>query len=287
MPSRTRWKWGILFGGDNLSMVDLLRYGKMADDAGADSVWTAEVWRDAFVPLTAMASVVQRARVGTAIAQFARSPWHTEMSAMSVAEYTGGRFVLGVGTAPPEWNEKWHGLPYRKPVTRMREYIECIRTMWTSTPTRPVHYAGEFFHVQDYARFMPAPYAQLPIYLAAVQARMLQLAGSHADGWISGPLNTLKYLTEGGPAQLAEGHGGGEAHRHRVRALRHEAVRDPSGRQVRAALGAQCYRLICHPALLRYCAAAHGVYSTHTGDSRRDATPGHPWDAERGDRGDD
>jgi len=62
MPSRTRWKWGILFGGDNLSMADLLRYGKMADDAGADSVWTAEVWRDAFVPLTAMASVVQRAR---------------------------------------------------------------------------------------------------------------------------------------------------------------------------------------------------------------------------------
>ncbi|HSX81271.1 MAG TPA: LLM class flavin-dependent oxidoreductase, partial [Candidatus Saccharimonadia bacterium] len=118
-------------------MADLLRYGKMADDAGADSVWTAEVWRDAFVPLTAMASVVQRARVGTAVAQFARSPWHTEMSAMSVAEYTGGRFVLGVGTAPSEWNEKWHGLPYRKPVTRMREYIECIRTMWTSTPTHP------------------------------------------------------------------------------------------------------------------------------------------------------
>jgi hypothetical protein len=47
MPSRTRWKWGILFGGDNLAMADLLRYGKMADEAGADSVWTAEVWRDA------------------------------------------------------------------------------------------------------------------------------------------------------------------------------------------------------------------------------------------------
>src|SRR2546430_16860529 len=84
---------------------------KMADDAGADSVWTAEVWRDAFVPLTAMASVVQRARVGTGIAQFARSPWHTEMSAMSVAEYTGGRFGLGVGPAPPELNEQGHGMP--------------------------------------------------------------------------------------------------------------------------------------------------------------------------------
>jgi alkanesulfonate monooxygenase SsuD/methylene tetrahydromethanopterin reductase-like flavin-dependent oxidoreductase (luciferase family) len=111
MPNRTRWKWGILFGGDNLSMADLLRYGKMADEAGADSVWTAEVWRDAFVPLTAMASVVQRARVGTAIAQFARSPWHTEMSAMSVAEYTGGRFVLGVGTAPRSGTRNGMGSP--------------------------------------------------------------------------------------------------------------------------------------------------------------------------------
>jgi alkanesulfonate monooxygenase SsuD/methylene tetrahydromethanopterin reductase-like flavin-dependent oxidoreductase (luciferase family) len=87
----------------------------------------------------------------------------------------------------------------------MREYIECIRAMWTSTPTRPVHYAGEFFHVQDYVRFMPAPYAQIPIYVAAVQSRMLQLAGSHADGWISGPLNTLKYLTEVAHPNLQKG----------------------------------------------------------------------------------
>jgi alkanesulfonate monooxygenase SsuD/methylene tetrahydromethanopterin reductase-like flavin-dependent oxidoreductase (luciferase family) len=87
----------------------------------------------------------------------------------------------------------------------MREYIECIRTMWTSTPLHPVLYAGEFFHVQDYVRFMPAPCAQIPIYLAAVQSRMLQLAGSHADGWISGPLNTRKYLTDVAHPNLQKG----------------------------------------------------------------------------------
>ena len=54
-----------------------------------------ELWRDAFVPLTVMASAVQRVRVGTGIAQFARPPMHTALSAMSLAEYTGGRFVLG------------------------------------------------------------------------------------------------------------------------------------------------------------------------------------------------
>lgn len=196
MQNRTPLKWGVLFGGDNLAMADLLHYAKLAEDAGAESVWAAEVWRDAFVPLTAMASVVRRVRVGSAIAQFARPPMHTEMAAMSLAEFTEERFVLGVGTGPPAWNENWHGLAIPRPVARMREYIECIRTMWTGTPTHPVDYIGAFFQVRGYARFMPAPYAQVPIYLAAVQSRMLQLAGSHAQGWISGPLNTPQYMTE-------------------------------------------------------------------------------------------
>ena len=83
---------------------------------------------------------------------------------MSLAEVSAGRFVLGLGTAPPTWNEDWHGLTLTKPVTRMREYIECIRTMWTGSPAQSVSYTGEFYRVRDYRRFMPAP----PIYLATV-----------------------------------------------------------------------------------------------------------------------
>jgi len=202
---RKVWKWGIIFGGDNLSMADLLRYAEMADAAGADSLWTAEVWRDAFVPLTAMASVVRRARLGTAVAQLARPPWHTEMSAMSLAEFTEGRFVLGLGTAPPTWNEDWHGLTLTRPVARMREYIECVRTMWTGTPISPVSYSGEFYRVREYRRFMPAPAEPPPIYLAAVQSRMLQLAGSHTDGWISGPMNSIPYVTTVAQPSLLKG----------------------------------------------------------------------------------
>ena len=196
MTSRKGWKWGVIFSSDNLSIEDLAHYSRMAEDAGADSVWMTEVWRDAFVPLTVMASAVKRVRVGTGIAQFARPPMHTALSAMSLAEYTGGRFVLGLGTAPPEWNKNWHGLEVRKPVTRMREYIECIRTMWTATLTQPISYEGEFFNVKDYVRFIPAAYDHIPIFLAGVNPRMIQLAGSHADGLILGPLNTPKYLTE-------------------------------------------------------------------------------------------
>jgi probable F420-dependent oxidoreductase len=196
MASSHAWKWGILYNADDLSMADMLHYAKMAEAAGADSVWAAEAWRDAFVPLTAMASVLQRVRVGTSIAQFARPPVLTALSALSLAEYTHGRFVLGVGTAPPEWNKNWHGLEVTKPVARMREYIECLRTLWTATTTQPVSYTGEFLQVKDYVRFIPAAYDRVPIYLAGVNRRMIQLAGSHADGLILGPLNTPKYLRE-------------------------------------------------------------------------------------------
>lgn len=196
MASGHSVKWGVVYNADDLAMADMLHYARMAEEAGADSVWAAEAWRDAFVPLTAMASVLQRVRVGTAIAQFARPPVLTALSALSLAEYTSGRFVLGVGTAPPEWNKNWHGLEVRKPVARMREYIECIRTVWTATTTQPVSYAGEFIQVKDYLRFIPALYDRVPIYLAGVNRHMIRLAGSHADGLILGPLNTPKYLTE-------------------------------------------------------------------------------------------
>ena len=189
-------KWGLLFSGDKLSMDDVLRFARMAEDAGAESLWTAELWRDAFVPLTAIAGVARDVRVGTAVAHFARPPMLTELAAMSLAEYTGGRFVLGLGTAPREWNENWHGLEYRRPVERMREYIECIRAMWTSSPEKSVSYDGEFYKVKDYRRLMAPTYERVPIYLAAVLPQMIRLAGSHADGMIVNVLNTPRYFTE-------------------------------------------------------------------------------------------
>ena len=80
-----------------LSYFHAVARGQTAE-AGVESVWTVEAGRDAFVPLTALASVLQRVRVGTSVAQFARPPVLTALSAMALAEYTQGRFVLGIGT---------------------------------------------------------------------------------------------------------------------------------------------------------------------------------------------
>jgi alkanesulfonate monooxygenase SsuD/methylene tetrahydromethanopterin reductase-like flavin-dependent oxidoreductase (luciferase family) len=102
-----RWKWGVGFSGDKLSLDEVLRFTSMAEDAGAESVWAAELWRDTFVPLTAMATVARQIRVGTGVAHFARPPMLTELSAMSLAEYTQGASssawagTAGVEREPP------------------------------------------------------------------------------------------------------------------------------------------------------------------------------------------
>ena len=197
MAGKTRkWKWGVLFSGDNLTLQETIDFAAKAEDAGAESLWTTELGRDAFVPLAGMAAVCKRARLGTGVAIFARPPALTEISAMSMAELTGGRFVLGLGTAPPAWNENWHGLPYRRPVRRMREYVEAIRLMWTASPTTPVEYEGEIITIRDYRRVLAPPCAPPPIYLAAVQPAMLQLSGEIADGLLANLLNTPRYFTD-------------------------------------------------------------------------------------------
>jgi len=79
-------KWGMIYNDDALGIDDMLRFGPLSEQAGAESVWTTEGWRDAFVPLTAMAGVVTTIRMGTGVAQMARPPVLTALTAQSLAE---------------------------------------------------------------------------------------------------------------------------------------------------------------------------------------------------------
>lgn len=189
-------KWGVIYNADALPLSEVLDFAALAEQAGADSLWTAEGWRDGFVPLSAMASRVNRVRLGTGIVQMARPPVLTVLSALSMAEYTNGRFVLGVGTGPRDWNLNWHGMDVPHPVRQIREYIECLRTLLKATPTQPVKFEGTYYNVQSYMPFLSPATTDIPIYLAGVNRRMIQLAGSHADGLILGPLNSVPYLKD-------------------------------------------------------------------------------------------
>ena len=189
-------KWGIIYNADSLPLDDIVHFASQAESAGADAVWTAEGWRDAFVPLAAIASVAKNLRVGTAISQMARPPVLTVLSALSMAELTKGKFILGVGIAPKIWNQNWHNMDIQKPVAQIREYIQCIRSLLTATPSSPASFAGTYYKVTDYIPFLTAPVTEFPIYLAGVNRRMIELAGTHADGLILGPLNSVPYLQD-------------------------------------------------------------------------------------------
>ena len=194
MLKRGNLDWGIVFTGDNLTLSQILEFSQKAEEAGAKSLWSTELGRDAFVPLAAISNVTNGIRLGTGVATFARPPMHTETAAMTMAELTDNKFVLGLGTAPPLWNENWHGLKYERPVRRMREYVECIRKMWTASVESPITYEGEMIRVLEYTRFIPAPYDSIPIYLAAVRENMVMLAGEVGDGVIGNLLNTPEYF---------------------------------------------------------------------------------------------
>jgi F420-dependent oxidoreductase-like protein len=166
-------------------MVD---YVVEAEGLGATSVWLPEFWgHDALTPLGALAQATESIRLGTAIVQLGtRTPAMLAMSAMTLQQLSGGRFVLGIGTSGPQVMEGWHGVDFSKPVTRTRETIEIIRLV---TSGARVAYQGEVFTLplpggEGRALRAAVPPVDVPVYLASLGPANLRLTGSHAQGWI-------------------------------------------------------------------------------------------------------
>lgn len=167
---------------------DGLDYVQEAERLGADSAWVPEYWGfDALTPLAAAAVVTERIRLATGIVQLGtRTPAMLAMSAMSLQQLSGGRFILGLGTSGPQVMEGWHGVPFDKPVTRTRETIEIIRLI---TAGERLEYNGQIYQLplpdgEGKAMRSAAPPTQVPIYLASLGPANLRLTGNAADGWI-------------------------------------------------------------------------------------------------------
>ena len=153
-----------------------------AEKAGFDSVWTAEAYgSDAITPLSWIAALTKKIRLGTGIMQMpARTPATTAMTAMTLDALSGGRFILGIGPSGPQVVEGWHGVPYGKPLQRTREYVEIIKMILRR---EKLVYHGEFFNLERgfKLRFTPLR-ADLPIYIAAMGPKNVVQSGEIADG---------------------------------------------------------------------------------------------------------
>jgi F420-dependent oxidoreductase-like protein len=162
-----------------------------ADRLGYAVVWAAEAYgSDAPSMLAWIAGQTERIDLGAAIMQIpARTPATTAMTAATIDALSGGRFRLGLGVSGPQVSEGWHGVRFAKPLARTREYVDIVKL---AIAREPVAYAGEHFTLPLpdgpgkalKLGFRP-PRTTIPIYLAAVGPKNLELAGEIADGWLA------------------------------------------------------------------------------------------------------
>ena len=164
-------------------------YVTEAERLGVDSVWSHESWGlDAATPLAFMAARTSRIRLGSGIMQAGtRTPALVAMTALSLASMSSGRFVLGLGVSGPQVIEGWHGLRFDRPVTRMREIVEIVRR---ATRGERVTFKGQVYELPlsggegKALRTMAQPRPDIPIYLATLSPRSLEMTGEIADGWL-------------------------------------------------------------------------------------------------------
>jgi probable F420-dependent oxidoreductase len=186
---------GVVVGGN------LPQLGSLAADverAGFESVWVAETARSAFVQAAVAASATSSVLVGTNIAlAFPRSPTITAMSARDLAELSGGRFVLGLGTQVKRVNEQRFGIPFEHPAPKVAEAVEAIRAVLATFEGKPIDHRGRFFQITmpPFPGAGPAP-GPVPIYLAAVNALMAETAGRVADGILGHPMTSPEWIRE-------------------------------------------------------------------------------------------
>ena len=165
-------------------------FAREAERLGAESIWTGESWGyDAITPLAYLAAGTDGIALGTGIIQLgARTPANLAMTAMGMQSVSGGRFRLGLGTSGPQVVEGWHGVSFASPIQRTRETIEIVRLV---TSGERVSYDGDIYQLplpdgEGRALRTSAPPVHVPIYVAALGPRNLELTGELADGWIGG-----------------------------------------------------------------------------------------------------
>jgi F420-dependent oxidoreductase-like protein len=184
---------GLNFGYWGSGASDGVAIAQEAERLGYDSLWTAEAYgSDAVTPLVWLAAKTQKIKVGTAIMQMpARTPAMTAMTAMTIDLLTAGRFLLGIGASGPQVVEGWHGVPYGKLLTRTREYVTILKTVFKREQALEFH--GEYYDIpvrggtglgKPLKSIVHPLRSDIPIYIAAIGPKNVALAAELADGWL-------------------------------------------------------------------------------------------------------
>ncbi|MBT3643363.1 MAG: LLM class F420-dependent oxidoreductase [Pseudomonadales bacterium] len=175
------------YNGDDWN--ELVDYTVAADTMGVDYVWSAEAWgMDAVVPLAYLAAKTQHIKLGTGIMQISsRVPPMIAMTAQSLRTVSNNRFVLGLGVSGPQVVEGLHGASFAKPLSRLRECVDIIKLGLAS---ERIAYEGKHYVLPRPGgegkpiRLSQPPQADLPIYLATLGPKAMEMTGELANGWL-------------------------------------------------------------------------------------------------------
>ena len=171
------------------------------EKAGYDGLWTSESAHDPFLPLVLAAEHTGQIALGTAIAvAFARSPMQLAYTAHDLQAYSGGRFILGLGSQIKPHIERRFSMPWSHPAPRMREFIMAMRAIWSAwNDGAKLSFRGDFYTHTLMTPFFsppPAPGGAPGVFLAAVGEAMTAVAGEVADGLLVHAFSTERYLRE-------------------------------------------------------------------------------------------
>ena len=169
--------------GSLLSVNQVLECSEILSKTNVDTIWIPETWgMENFSMLSAVSNKTITQKIGSSIINiYSRSPSVIAMGASTVDTLSNGRLILGLGTSSLPIVETFHGYKFEKPVQRMKEYVEIIRLALSG---KKVNYDGDIFNLKNFTLLTKPKRESIPIYLAAVNEKMVDLAWNVGDGVI-------------------------------------------------------------------------------------------------------
>ena len=198
---RSYWA-SVFFGG----AADFPATVRALEERGLAGVALPQVYGPPFVPLAVAATVTQLA-TGIAIG-LTCSPFETAMAALDLDHLSQGRFVMGLGTGPMHWTKGYYGMPYNKPVSRLREVVHLLRHVEDGARTGTMKaWKGDCYQLEfhGYEPTAPPYRERIPVWIAALRPRMCELAGEVADGLIGHPVWSVEWSLGQAQRSLAVG----------------------------------------------------------------------------------
>jgi len=169
--------------GSLLSIDEVLECSRKLNEIKPEVMWIPETWgMENFSMIGLAAKENTFSKIGSSIINiYSRSPSLIAMGAATLDTISNKRLILGLGTSSIPIVEDFHGQKFASPVQRMKEYVEIVRLALTS---EKINYNGEIFSLKDFSLLIKPPRKEIPIYLAAVNQKMLELTWNIADGVI-------------------------------------------------------------------------------------------------------